>query len=135
MFCTAAIFWSAELFAGLHRDQIWELLRTVIFYPSKVPKVKALRKKRPPRAQSTPETFPLPWECGASVTIWVLYLIARTYVLVEMFVGLRTLPRSAYKDVDWSNFLPHSHRHQGIRRTQKHHCCQTQGKRTNCFIL
>lgn len=107
MFCTAAIFWGAELFAGLHRDQVWELLRTMIFHPSRVPEVKAIRKGRPPRVQPTPETFPLPWECGASVTMWVLYLIARAYVLVEMFVGLRIFPRSAYENVNWSSFFPH----------------------------
>ena len=107
MFLTAAIFWGAEIFAGLHREQTWELLSTMIFHPSRVKELKVLRAQRPPRPQPTPETFPLPVECGASATMWILYLIARAYVLVEMFAGLRSLPRSAYVCVGWSNFFPH----------------------------
>ena len=108
MFVTAAFFWGAELFAGLHRDQTWALLRTMILHPSRVKDLKRARARRPQRAQPTPETFPLPWECGLSVTMWVLYLAARAYVLGEMFAGLRTLPISAYYCVNWSDFLPHA---------------------------
>lgn len=107
MFVTAAFFWGAELGAGLHRDQTWELLRTMIFHPSQVSDLKRRRSQRASRPQQTPETFPLPWECGASVTMWVLYLVARFYVLVEMFAGLRILPQSAYVCVNWSDFVPH----------------------------
>ena len=107
MFITAAFFWGAELGAGLHRDQTWELLRTTVFHPSQVNDLKRRRGQRSSRPQQTPETFPLPWECGASVTMWVLYLAARLYVLVEMFAGLRILPRSAYVCVNWSDFFPH----------------------------
>lgn len=107
MFITAAVFWGAELGAGLHRDQTWELLRTMVFHPSQVNDLKRRRSQRSARPQQTPETFPLPWECGASVTMWVLYLAARLYVLVEMFAGLRILPQSAYVCVKWSDFFPH----------------------------
>jgi hypothetical protein len=41
------------------------------------------------------------------VPVIVAYVIARTYVIVEGFVSLRALPRSAYESVSWSNFLPH----------------------------
>lgn len=107
MFWTAAIFWAVEILAGLHRDQTMELLYTMVVHPSRVKEFKTLRRNRPPRPQQTPETFPLPWEFGFSSTMWVLYLVARIYVLVEMFVGLRRLPRSAYTCVQWSSFLPH----------------------------
>lgn len=107
MFWTAAFFWAAEIGAGLHRDQTWELLYTVIFRPSRLKELKRTRKERLPRPQPTPETFPLPWECGVSMTMWLLYLVARVYVLVEMFAGLRKLPRNAYDYVDWTSFLPH----------------------------
>lgn len=107
MFLTAAIFWTAEILAGMHRDQTWELMYTMVFHPSRVKEFKTLRGNRPPRPQPTPETFPLPWECGASCTMWVLYLVARTYVLVEMFAGMRKLEQSAYTCVQWSTFFPH----------------------------
>ncbi|MCJ1412948.1 hypothetical protein MMC19_007049 [Ptychographa xylographoides] len=35
------------------------------------------------------------------------YTIARTYVIVEGFISLRSLPLSAYDSVDWSNYIPH----------------------------
>ena len=107
MFGTAAVFWGAEVFAGLHRDQVGELLRVRIFQPSRLGDLKEARRRRPPRPQPTPESFPLPWEFAASMTMALLYLVARAYVLVKMFAGLRILPASAYTCVYWTNFVPH----------------------------
>ncbi|KAH7409866.1 hypothetical protein DE146DRAFT_643188, partial [Phaeosphaeria sp. MPI-PUGE-AT-0046c] len=40
--------------------------------------------------------------------IWVgAYGIARAYIFVEAFSGLRALPETAFQVVEWSNFLPH----------------------------
>ena len=107
MFITAACWWGAEFFAGLYRDHTWNLLWTMLAHPSRVKNLKKARAERPPRAQPTPETFPLPWECGFGVLMWVLYLAARAYVLVEMFAGLRVQPVSAYVCINWSTFVPH----------------------------
>ncbi len=35
------------------------------------------------------------------------YIIFRLYMIVEVFVSLRALPRSAYESVRWTSFLPH----------------------------
>lgn len=36
----------------------------------------------------------------------LLYLVSRPILLVEIFVGLRALPRNAYQTVRWSDCLP-----------------------------
>ena len=41
------------------------------------------------------------WPCG------VLYIVSRVYILVADFIELRSLPRSAYQNVNWSSFWPH----------------------------
>lgn len=36
-----------------------------------------------------------------------LYCLCRLYLLVEDCIGLRSLPPSSYKTVDWSKYIPH----------------------------
>ena len=37
----------------------------------------------------------------------ILYVLARVYILVEGFFGLRCMPAQLYRCVEWANFLPH----------------------------
>lgn len=106
-FVTAAIFWTAELLAVCKRDQLPELWYCKLFTPQKLPALLEERSNRPEEPQVTPEDFPEVWECGASGTIFEFYCVARAYVLIEMFIGLRNLPASAFVYVDWTTFLPH----------------------------
>ena len=36
-----------------------------------------------------------------------VYVIARIYMIVEVFISLRALPASAFQTVQWSSFIPH----------------------------
>jgi squalene monooxygenase len=38
---------------------------------------------------------------------YVLYIMARVVILVEMFAAFRAMPRDVYFEVDWASFWPH----------------------------
>lgn len=41
------------------------------------------------------------------IAITLVYIIVRIYMIVEVFISLRALPRSAFETVQWSSFIPH----------------------------
>lgn len=45
---------------------------------------------------------------GIYMVAFILYICARLYLIVEMFIGLGAAPKSVYKTPDWTKFLPHT---------------------------
>ncbi|KAH7138838.1 hypothetical protein B0J11DRAFT_515434 [Dendryphion nanum] len=39
---------------------------------------------------------------------WAAYPVARIYVLVESFAGLRSVEKDVYRTVEWTGFIPHA---------------------------
>ena len=39
--------------------------------------------------------------------VFLIYGLARSYIIVEGFVSLRVLPKTAFESFNWSNFVPH----------------------------
>ncbi|KIW99630.1 uncharacterized protein Z518_11043 [Rhinocladiella mackenziei CBS 650.93] len=47
------------------------------------------------------------WRIPASIVVAIAYSACRLYVLVESFLALRSMPKSAYEQVDWGRWVPH----------------------------
>jgi hypothetical protein len=64
-----------------------------------------------PRVNTTVEAllYTVPrWQLITIGAVVVIYAIARAYLIVEVFAGLRVLPSGAFEQVQWSAALPHS---------------------------
>ena len=72
------------------------------------PKVKAIAAKvRNNTLDQDPAlTVPLKALLPATLT-GIIYVLARVYIIVEDFAGLRALPPSAFNTVDWTKVIPH----------------------------
>lgn len=54
------------------------------------------------------DTYVVPvYEVVVMTTITSCYAIARTYLLVEVFLAFRALPVEQYADINWSSLIPH----------------------------
>lgn len=47
------------------------------------------------------------WEVVIMTPVSFVYTVVRTYLVVESFVGLRSLPERAFDDIWWMEFIPH----------------------------
>ena len=69
--------------------------------------VSLLLESRPRRQQKWPHTRGT--KC-ARVVVWilaVLFFSSRTYIVIEAFISLRSLPPEMYQTPQWPNWLPH----------------------------
>lgn len=101
--CTTFIFLACETYQDGHRLGRWERWYVKLF-PQRsggMRRIDTMEKRR--REQ---EFIPL-WEVIIMSPVTFMYALARTYIVVEVFVSLRSLPVGAFDSVQWSNFIPH----------------------------
>jgi hypothetical protein len=87
---------------------VFDFVRHVHEYPSGYPNISASMRQRASRITD--------WRDHRYVTtlvslmVFILltcYCLARIYLIVEVFISLRSLPTGCYQTVDWSKFIPH----------------------------
>lgn len=105
LFVSTVVFWIFETSATWYRMGYLQKLFYRIFYPEKMEEREIARKLR--RAARKPKQLPMPWEFWSITPIAITYGIARFYILIETFMGLRSLEKSAYFILEWSDYLPH----------------------------
>ncbi|MCJ1457067.1 hypothetical protein MMC28_007433 [Mycoblastus sanguinarius] len=100
---TLFIFLACETYQDGHRLGRWERWYIKMFpkKASNIVRVDTMEKRR-----REMEFIPF-WEVVAMSPVTMIYTLARTYIVVEVFVSLRSLPAGAFDSVQWSNFIPH----------------------------
>ncbi|KAA8900207.1 hypothetical protein FN846DRAFT_959244 [Sphaerosporella brunnea] len=107
LFGTTAVFWIFEKAAAWHRNGRWQRMFFRVFKPKRAGVAmmdKAVAEREGKRLR---KDLPLPFEFWSILPLAILYGVARLYLIVEVFLGLRELELSAYLNVDWSEYLPH----------------------------
>ena len=105
LFGNTVAFWLLETAAAWYRKGRWQRLFYRIWDPSRLERLQFLRREK--EANRVPKQLPLPWEFWSIFPLAITYAAARGYLIVEIFLGLRSLGRSAYLNVDWTSFIPH----------------------------
>ncbi|KAF4549815.1 Hypothetical protein D9617_20g028710 [Elsinoe fawcettii] len=100
------LYWFIMISASFTRKRRWQKWYTQLVYgrdrAAQVElELETQRRKAPPT-----EHF-LWWEFWLLFLLWCIYVTARTYLIVEPFLGLRALPSSAYRTVEWADLIPH----------------------------
>lgn len=100
---TSFIFLACETYQDGHRLGRWQRWYLKIFpkNPVHLARVNTMEKKR-----REMEFIPL-WEIIVMSPVTFIYTLAKTYIVVEVFVSLRSLPSGAFDSVNWSNYIPH----------------------------
>ena len=97
-------FWVFENIAVWYRYNGGE----IFFYRvlNQLDRLEDIEKLRIEKA-ANPRKLPLRGEFWSIFPLALIYAIARTYLLVEAFLGLRNLEASAFTNVNWSIYFPH----------------------------
>lgn len=106
LFGNTVAFWVFETGAAWSRVGRWQRLLRRVFRISKPLDFEGSRFDRE-AAATLPKTLPLKAEFWSIFPLAVTYTVARLYLIVEVFVGLRTVDASVYETVNWANFIPH----------------------------
>lgn len=100
---TTFIFLACETYQDGHRLGRWERWYVRLF-PKRsggIQRIDTMEKRRREK-----EFIPL-WEVIIMSPVTLVYTLARAYIVVEVFVSLRSLPAGAFESVQWSDFIPH----------------------------
>ncbi|KAL9101280.1 MAG: hypothetical protein Q9163_003452 [Psora crenata] len=100
---TSFIFLACETYQDGHRLGRWDRWYIKLFPKREgtLARMNTMEKRKRER-----EFVPL-WELIVMSPVTMFYTLARTYIVVEVFVSLRALPPGAFNTVEWSNFIPH----------------------------
>ncbi|KAI4263851.1 MAG: hypothetical protein L6R42_001013 [Xanthoria sp. 1 TBL-2021] len=97
----AFIFWVCETYQDGHRLGRWERWYAKLFHDDRNGRINTMEKIRRNRR------FIPVWEVIVMTPVTVVYTVARTYIVVEVFLSQRSLPVGAFNTVQWSEFVPH----------------------------
>jgi hypothetical protein len=117
---TTVLFWLIESMAQGHRTGY---LRKIVLAISRLSVTSSkVREDGPPLSPLSrtisleagveqdifvPIQLPLKGEFWGIFPLALIYAMARGYILVEAFLGLRSLPLSAFLSIQWTNVIPH----------------------------
>jgi hypothetical protein len=105
IFGNTAVFWFAETAAAWHRKGRWQRFYYRVFDPARMEEAEFARQLNLSKQEK--KQLPLPWEFWSITPLGITYGAARIYLVIEAFVGLRSIEPSAYLNVDWSTYIPH----------------------------
>ncbi|KAL8713360.1 MAG: hypothetical protein Q9220_002559 [cf. Caloplaca sp. 1 TL-2023] len=97
----AFIFWVCETYQDGHRLGRWERWYAQIVTSEKDGRINTMEKARRNRR------FIPVWEVFIMTPVTLVYTVARTYIVIEVFLSQRSLPVGAFQSVQWSEFVPH----------------------------
>ena len=100
---TTFVFLACETYQDGHRLGRWERWYVKLFPKQSggMQRIDTMEKRRREK-----DFIPV-WEVIIMSPVSMVYFLARTYIVVEVFVSLRSLPSGAFDSVQWSDFVPH----------------------------
>ncbi|KAL8727466.1 MAG: hypothetical protein Q9181_005706 [Wetmoreana brouardii] len=101
MAACAFIFWVCETYQDGHRLGRWERWYAKLFHNDKDGRINTMEKLRRNRR------FIPVWEVIIMTPVTLVYTVARTYIVIEVFLCQRSLVAGCFDTVQWSEFVPH----------------------------